>query len=119
MGAEQPFGKDAQYAERDVDESKSQASWRNFEEGLKTKARYFSRTGEWTLQSVFEGIADYRTHDNHPVVVEAGPDTEIKAIYRARVFQSSTKLEDALKRPDEEIGPPSPRDARAGRMNPH
>jgi hypothetical protein len=119
MGEEQPFGEDAQYAESEVDDSESQASWHSFEQGLKTQARYFSRTAEWTLQSIFEGIADYRTRDNRPIVVEAGPDGVINAIYRARVFQSDEKLEEALKRPDQEIGPPPPRSAIAGRMNPH
>lgn len=119
MGEEQPFGKDAQYEECEVDDGESQASWHHFEQGLKTQARYFSRTAEWTLQSIFEGIADYRTHDNRPIVVEAGPDAVINVIYRARVFQSDEKLEEALKRPDREIGPPPPRSALAGRMNPH
>lgn len=60
-----------------------------------------------------------RTHDNCPIVVEAGPHAELKAIYRARVFQSDERLEYALKRPDEGIGPPPPKSAVAGRMNPH
>lgn len=41
MSDEQPYGKDAQYAESDVDDSESQASWWSFERGLKTQARYF------------------------------------------------------------------------------
>ena len=119
MGEEQPFGEDARYAERDVDDSESEASWRNFERGLKTQARYFSRTAEWTLQSIFEGISEFSTDDGRPVVVEAGPDRDLGAIHRARVFQSAATLERALGRPDVEVGPPPSREARAGRMNPH
>jgi hypothetical protein len=99
MGEEQPFGEEAQYAERDVDDSDSQASWRNFETGLKTQARYFSRTAEWTLQSIFEGISEFNTDDGRPVVVEAGPNRDLRAIHRARVFQSDAALKHALARP--------------------
>ena len=52
MSEENPFGEDAHYAEREVDDAESQASWAGFERGLKIEARYFSRTAEWTLQSV-------------------------------------------------------------------
>jgi hypothetical protein len=119
MGEENPFGEDARYARADVDDAESQAGWFSFERGLKTEARYFSRTAEWTLKSIFEGISEYRTGDGRPIVVEAGPGKQIAAMYRARVFQSDNKLEAALKRPDKEIGPPPYRAASAGRMNPH
>lgn len=119
MGEEGSFDEDAHYAEADVDDAESQAGWLHFEQSLKTEARYFSRKAEWTLQSVFEGIAQQQTHDGRPIVVEAGPGKQIIAIYRARVFQSNEKLEHALKRPDKEIGPPPSKTALAGRMNPH
>lgn len=119
MGEENPFGGTAQYSERDVDDAESQAGWRQFEQSLKTEARYFSRTAEWALSSIFEGISEHKTRDGHPIVVDAGPGMPIAALYRARVFQSDDKLEEALKRPDKEIGPPPYRVASAGRMNAH
>jgi hypothetical protein len=119
MRDEQPFGKEAHYAVAGVDDAESQAGWLSFEQSLKTEARYFSRTAEWTLQSIFEGVSELKTKDGRPVVVEAGPGMQIAAIYRARVFQSDEKLEHALRRPDKEIGPPPPKTALAGRMNPH
>jgi len=117
MGDESPFGKDAQYAEAGVDDFKSQTGWFQFEQRLKTEARYFSRTAEDVLESVFAGIAEFKTHDGFPVVVNAGPGMKIASLYRARVFQSSEKLKEALGRPDREIGPPPSRAATAGRMN--
>lgn len=117
MGEEGPFDEDAHYAEADVDDAESQAGWLHFEESLKTEARYFSRTAEWTLKDIFEGIAEHQTHDGRPIVVEAGPGTTIDAIYRVRIFQSADKLKNALGRPDKEIGPPPSKPASAGRMN--
>ena len=119
MVEEQPFEEDAHYDRREVDDTESQASWFNFERGLKTEARFFSRTAEWTLQSILQGIGGHKTRDDRPVVIEAGPHTSINGIYRARVFQSDERLEQALKRPDKEIGPPPSKVALAGRMNPH
>ena len=117
MGAEGPFDEEAQYAEAGVSDAQSQAGWFQFERSIKSQARYFSRTAEETLASIFKGIAEHKTQKGHPIVVEAGPGKELSALYRARVFQSSTKLEDALKRPDKEVGPPPALSAAAGRMN--
>ena len=106
IGEEGPFDEDAHYAERDVDDAESQAGWFQFEQSLKSQARYFSRSAEQTLRSIFGGIAEHSTADGRPIVVEAGPGKSIPALYRARVFQSPAKLEEALKRPDIEVGPP-------------
>jgi hypothetical protein len=119
MGEEQPFGVDARYAESDVDDTESQISWAGFEKSLQTEARYFSRTAEWTLKSIFEGISEHQTKDGRPVVVDVGPGTSTPVVFRARVFDCGEKLTEALKRPDKEIGPPPFRTATAGRMNPH
>jgi len=91
--------------------------WRGFEKELKTQARYFNRQAECWLRSLFEGIDTYRTKFGKPIVADAGPDTAITELYRARVFQSEAKLREAMKRPDAEIGPPHSLAATAGRMN--
>jgi hypothetical protein len=119
LGEEGPFDEEAHYAKRDVDDADSQAGWLQFEQSLKSQARYFSRTAEQTLASIFEGIAEHKTEKGHPIVVEAGPGKEVSVLYRARVFQSPAKLEEALKRPDKEVGPPPPVAALSGRMNAH
>lgn len=116
---EDPFSEDAHYAEKAVDDTESQAIWRRFEESLTTESRYFNQTAQATLASVFEGLGQHKTADGKPVIVEAGPNATLTAFYRARVFQSHDKLEEALKRPDKEIGPPPPFAATNGRMNPH
>src|SRR5271157_1960485 len=117
MGEESPFSRDAHYAERGVDDTELRAGWSHFEKSLKTQARYFSHTAEETLTSIFEGITEHNTRDGRPIVVEAGPGTALSSLYRARVFQSDTKLAEALKAPDKGLGPPPALLAPAGRMN--
>jgi hypothetical protein len=119
MGEEQAFAEDTRYAKGDVDDAESYAGWRQFERRLKTEARYFSRTAEWKIDFIFEGITEHTAQGGRQVVVEAGPGMQIAALYRARAFQSDEKLEEALKRPEKEVGPPPFRVASAGRMNAH
>jgi hypothetical protein len=116
-GEENPFDEEAHYEESSVHDWEMQADWTRFQESLKTESRFFSRTAEAILQSIFENLDGHVTHGGNPVIVEAGPGHPIDGLFRARVFQSEPKLEAALKRPDLELGPPPPRLASAGRMN--
>jgi hypothetical protein len=70
-----------------------------------------------TLRTVFGGLTDHTTHDGRPVLVPAGPETTVDSLYRARVFQSSVALREALIRPDLQVGPPPSLVASSGRMN--
>ncbi len=91
--------------------------WRGFENSLKTEARFFNRTADNYLTSIFEGIGELETRDGRPLVVDAGPGTDFHTLYRARVFQSDDQLEAALARPDIHLGPPPTPLAMAGRLN--
>ncbi len=71
------------------------------------------------LETIFSGIDTMTTTDDRPVVINAGPEAGIKALFRARVFQSDEKLKESLCRPDLHIGPPPATLAIAGRMNAH
>jgi hypothetical protein len=117
MQEEGAFDSEACYIRKRPEPDEYQALWNEFERGLKFEARYLSRSAHSTLDIIFKNLDDYRTHDNSPVVVEAGPGKQLQEIYRARVFQSQDKLKDALMRPDLEIGPPPWKLASAGRMN--
>jgi RES domain len=119
MLEECPFDQEAHYAGKEVDNAESQSSWEYFEENLKTQTRYFNRAAEDLLTSIFSGIGEQTTIDGRPIIVEAGSETKLTTVYRARVFQSSERLIDALIRPDKEIGPPPPKAATSGRMNAH
>jgi hypothetical protein len=91
--------------------------WRSFENSLKAEARFFSRTAANHLTSIFDGIGELQTRDGRPLVVDAGPGTDLHALYRARVFQSDGKLETALGRPDIHLGSPPAPLVPAGRIN--
>lgn len=117
MGEENPFDAEAHYAELDPDDAELQEEWSFFEETIISEARFFSRSAENVLDSVFEGVTEHVTQQGQSVITEAGPGREISALYRARVFQSDGRLEKALIRPDREVGPPPPFAATEGRMN--
>lgn len=116
-GEETEFAAGSYYEEKGADVSGWQDEWHAFERSLKTEARFFSRTSAEFLNSIFSGIDGMKAHDGRPMIVLAGPKTQFPSIYRARVFQADGHLEEALKRPDSEIGPPPPVHAHAGRMN--
>lgn len=117
MGGEGEFDAESHYEERGPDDAAYQKSWRKFQKSLQTEARLFNRTAQEALDSIFEGLDGHSTCDGQKVIVEAGPKKKIAALYRARVFQANDKLEEAIKRPDLELGPPPQRAASAGRMN--
>jgi hypothetical protein len=116
-GEESEFDQDAYYEESDIEDYELQAKWQYFQESLKTESRHFNRAAEATLDSIFEDLEAHKTSDGKTAIVQAGPDLELKALYRARVFQSAENLKKALARPDTELGPPPSRLAVAGRMS--
>lgn len=89
------------------------------EESLANETRFFNPTAEAILTDTFGDIDKHRTHEGLAPIIEAGPTTQLTALFRARVFQANDKLENALKRPDLEVGPPPTWAASHGRMNPH
>jgi hypothetical protein len=116
---ENPFDSEAYYDDRAADDAEYRAGWLHFEESLATEARFFNPTAAAILTDTFADIDKHRTDGGLPVIREAGPKTELMTFFRARVFQANDKLEDALKRPDLEVGPPPVWAASHGRMNPH
>jgi hypothetical protein len=118
IGEESPYDSEAHYEMKGPDDSELQIRWAEFESGIKTKSRFFSKSAQSTLNSIFGAVATLRTSDGRPVVVNAGPNENLNAIHRARVFYSNADLEKALARPDLELGPPPFKFAKTGRMNP-
>jgi hypothetical protein len=116
-GEENPFEEEAHFEEKDVNDYELQQGWAYFQKSLKTETRLFNREAESILDSIFEGITDHATYKSGSVIVNAGPGRRISKLYRARVFQNDDDLENALIRPDLEIGPPPFSAASAGRMN--
>ncbi len=119
MGEEPPFDEESCYTEKEPDDVEYRENWRHFESNLKASARFFSADTEAILEDIFEGLAEHRSPDGQPIILEAGPETAITSLYRARVFQATPALEEALKRPDRHMGPPPTALAKPGRMNAH
>lgn len=117
IGEETEFDGDSYYEQRGASDETWQWKWNNFEESLKSEARFFSRAATDYLASIFDGIDECKTRDDCQVVVNAGPQSEFEFLYRARVFQSREKLKEAICHPDLHIGPPPGRFAASGRMN--
>ena len=118
MGVECPFDEESYYVESEPDDSAYRENWSAFETSIKTETRFFSQAARTTLDSIFDVFADPNL-GGQPLVVDAGPDTAIENLCRARVFESEEALHLALKRADLHIGPVPTEKARAGRMNAH
>lgn len=117
MGEETEFSSDSYYEEKGPNDRGWHEEWGRFEHSLKTQARFFSHKAAEHLAGVFGGIDKLTTRDARNLVVVAGPGTSLAHLYRARVFQTNEKLEEALRRPDIHLGSPPPNMARGGRMN--
>ena len=117
MGEETEFSSGTYYEEKGTSDQAWQEEWRKFEQSLKTEARFFSRTAAAHLALIFGEIDKLKTRDGRPLLVEGGPNLALDHLYRARVFQSGQKLEEALCRPDLHLGSPPATLASAGRMN--
>ena len=91
--------------------------WRSLANLLKAEARLFSPKAAENLASFFDCIGELEAREGHPLILDAGPGTDVPTLYRARVFQSDDKLKAALTRPDIHLGSPPVPSAAAGRMN--
>jgi hypothetical protein len=114
---ESEFSEESQYEEIAADATDIHRAWLQFQKTLRTDTRLFNSAAKAVLDSIFEGLGDHATRKGEKIIVSVGPGEKLSALHRARVFQSNRKLEDALKRPDIELGPPPENVASAGRMN--
>ena len=117
IGDENPFHAKSYYDERDADDSGYQSMWRDFERRVRTEARFFDTETKNTLDTLFDRLTSFSTHEQAQLIAAAGPKTHVPALYRARSFQSDSSLREALKRPDSHLGAPPSNQARSGRMN--
>lgn len=119
MGEECEFDPDSHYESKRASSGEIAAEWHGLERSLKLRSRYFNPQAESLMSRLFGGLDQLVTHDGRSVVVEAGPDLQLKVFHRARAFHRAPELDEALKRPDLHLGPPPGDRARAGRMNAH
>jgi hypothetical protein len=117
-GEETEFDRQSQYQRKAVDgNNRHREEWSMFERRIQNECRFLSRKSQGALDEVFAGIGHFVTRDNQPVIRKIGPATEVRTLFRARVFQSIEGLFKGLSRPDREVGPPPLGKAASGRMN--
>ncbi|WP_343556310.1 RES family NAD+ phosphorylase [Sphingobacterium sp.] len=117
IGLETEFTEQSHYERKILDDRSWQKEWEEFETKLKNETRHFNQFGVKLLNRIFEGIETRQTEEGIKLVTTVGPESNIKTLYRARVFQSNAKLQDALRHPDLQLGPPPNLYALPGRMN--
>jgi len=100
----------------DLGQSVSDA-WHQMNKSLQQEARYVNPPAVRVLETVFGNIDADQTDDGQPIVIVAGPDTALKTLFRARVFQLEQHLAEALCHPARLLGTPAPGIGQAGRMN--
>ncbi len=98
-------------------ESPLSRGWTVMENSLRVEARYLNPTVDQFMESIFGGVADDVAEDGSSVLVDVGPETPAVDIYRARVFQSVTSMDEALQHPERLLGAPAAGIGVGGRMN--
>ena len=116
-GEEDPYGDEVCYVERKPNDHEFRDAWSLFEDEIRTRARFFSRTAESVLDGIFEGLNRFRTR-NRDLIRDAGPGTAIQFVFRARRAFDDDEVARIVERPDRELGAPPSRSAGSGRMNP-
>jgi hypothetical protein len=112
-----PYSSDTYCTESSIDTDDLEKQWLEFEQMLKSEARFFNTKGYALLESIFTGINTLTVKGRKSTIVKVGPGQKITYLYRARVFQSENRLQEALASPVAELGSPPSNVATAGRMN--
>lgn len=112
-----PYSTDSEYIERPTDTYSWSSKWRDFEIILKEQSRFFNQDASKILEEIFADIETLVSKEGEPVLTQAGPDTDIPVLFRARNFYDIDELAKALGSPDKDLGPPPSKFALAGRMN--
>lgn len=116
-GWENPFDEEARYESADVETYEMQSLWNDFTKSLRQRARFLNTGGMAILDSVFEDLATWRSGSSGKAVITLRPNERESSLFRARRFDSSEEILEALKRPSWAIGSPPHEFASAGRMN--
>lgn len=116
-GEEDPYGDDALYEEKGIDDWDFQETWKAFKDEITSQARYFSQFSNTALDEIFGDIDRLSRYDGTSVVRTINPNDEDRYVFRARVCFSEKELKEMLIDPAKQLGPPPSENAKAGRMN--
>ena len=116
-GIEDPYGPEAMYEEREPFDLGFRLTWAEFRREIQFNSRFLSVGIEEMLTDIFGDLTAFKTSRRRPVIQEIDPQEKDYSIWRGRLAQSSQVIENILTSPAQELGPPPPRLAKAGRMN--
>jgi hypothetical protein len=116
-GEEDPYGDEAHYVQRKPDDHELWGAWSHFEDEIRTRARFFSRTAEAFLDAIFGNLSRFGTQ-KRALIRDAGPDTPTQFMFRARRAFDVSEIARIVEQPARELGAPPSRSAGSGRMNP-
>lgn len=108
------YSDDYEYRRRKYSSGDLDYSWQEVKDSLKKEARFFNQTVKDFLDSLFSDIENFQTENQQSPIKIFDTDT---LLFRARTFESYDEVENALKHPEKNFGPPPSEQARAGRMN--
>ena len=116
-GEENPYSHRMLYLERETDSTDFRLAWREFREEIHSRARFFGASTEGRLDEIFANLTSLTTFWGDTAIREIKPGGKDSSFWRARTVYSDSELEETLKSPSQELGPPPSNKARAGRMN--
>ena len=117
-GEENPYDVDAHYKEREPDDDSLNNIWHEFRLMVQHSSRFFNPTVVHLLDEIVGDLHNLQTHSEGKFIVKIGSQSERVQIWRARYAASHGELQKILQNPQQELGPPTPEKATAGRMNP-
>lgn len=112
---EDPYGSDALYAESRSSHHEIERRWRELQEELLHRSRFFSRSTYEFLCDLFEGVQQIKGYDG-PIVETLEPE-KFAGIYRARVAYDESDVQKILEGLPHQLGALRGRGVGAGRMN--
>ncbi|WP_054774439.1 RES family NAD+ phosphorylase [Methylogaea oryzae] len=112
------YAREARYAETREHARELEGGWEHFRHELKHRPRLFNADAKQFLDRLLRDTQPLRTQGKRgsPVLRTVKPD-EATLLFRARRAPRPGNLERILSSPGEQLGPPPPECAPAGRMN--
>ena len=115
FGSDNPFEKSVNYRFDNAQDLFWEGRWSNLQEHIVKENRSFNKKAKRILKLIFGDISAHESARDVPLIKTY--ETGEARFFRARVFQSSDKLIEALEKPVECLGPPPSKLAKAGRLN--
>ena len=116
-GREDPFGFDARYEENIPDVQYFQDAWTKIRTETTSRKHLSNAAKEAILSDIFGDLETHSTFREQPVIRVINPGDADSRVWRGRWARSDGELEEFLKHPAQELGPPPARAAKGGRMN--